>query len=245
MRRFAWGKVASFRISADRPSARNGIHDPGRQRRASERMKSGLDQRPLEVGCPDLPGLRQLQWSWCHLGSKCRRRQFSVLGIDQPTARGGLARRCISFFSQGIPQFVRDRSLRWLGHANLIREQLEVPLRDVVGIGLRSRDGVRKTTMRMRRTGQGDSVAEVPLGSSRRLVENIGYLRVPSMDDRMIDAALRNMEAFRNAEGLIIEVRGIGGGTDGILMAPYGFFVDDKAPPYVSNIAAYRLHRAF
>jgi C-terminal processing protease CtpA/Prc len=74
---------------------------------------------------------------------------------------------------------------------------------------------------------------------------NIGYLRIPEMDDRLRDSLVSDIKSFGNTKGLIIDVRDNGGGTYGVMRAIYGFFVPDDAKPKVTNIAAYRLSPTF
>jgi hypothetical protein len=84
------------------------------------------------------------------------------------------------------------------------------------------------------------SLAEVQLGTSRR-IGDIGYLRLPAMDDQLIPEAKSRMEAFRDTTGLIIDVRGNGGGRYGLMRTLFGYFQPPEAAPFVCNVAAYRL----
>ena len=52
-------------------------------------------------------------------------------------------------------------------------------------------------------------------------------------------------QQFKRTNGLIIDVRGNRGGYYPILQALYGYFLGDNDPPYVANIAAYRLSSRF
>ena len=74
---------------------------------------------------------------------------------------------------------------------------------------------------------------------------NIGYIRIPVMDDRLVEATAAQIKAFRNTSGLIIDVRDNGGGNYGTMRGIYGFFVPDDASPHVTNIASYRLSASF
>ena len=79
----------------------------------------------------------------------------------------------------------------------------------------------------------------------RKLEGNIGYVRIPAMDNRLVEPVVGAIKRFRDTDGLIIDVRGNGGGTYAIMRGIYGFFVPDGAKPYVTNIAAYRLSAQF
>jgi len=149
------------------------------------------------------------------------------------------------FVAHASPQLIRRRSLDWLGQIELLRAELNLPNDEIVVVGLKSADGTRQTTKRLRPTRQGYSVARLRLRPTRTLEGNIGYLRIPTMDDRLVDSVVSEMKSFQNTSGLIIDVRDNGGGTYGIMRALYGFFVPDDAPPKVTNIAAYRLSPSF
>ena len=146
---------------------------------------------------------------------------------------------------QGSPQLIRRRSLGWLGLFTILRDELGVPNSDTVSIGLRSADGKKQCQQTHRLNQAGYSVAMLRLGHSRLLDDNIGYLRIPRMDRRLVDITVRKIREFRDTDGLIIDVRNNAGGTYFLLHLIYGFFVPDEAEPYVSNIAAYRLSPRF
>jgi C-terminal processing protease CtpA/Prc len=84
------------------------------------------------------------------------------------------------------------------------------------------------------------SLAAITLGESRE-IGDIGYMRLPEMDDELIPEVKKHMEAFRDTIGLIIDVRGNGGGRYGLLRTLFGYFRPADAGPFVCNIAAYRL----
>lgn len=88
------------------------------------------------------------------------------------------------------------------------------------------------------------SLAKIQLGDSRR-IGDIGYLRLPEMDDKLIPEAKQRMEEFRDTAGLIIDIRGNGGGTYGLMRTLFGYFLPADAAPFVCNIAAYRLAPQF
>jgi peptidase S41-like protein len=149
------------------------------------------------------------------------------------------------YVPQGSPQLVRRRSLSWIGRVNVIRAELGLPAKEIVVVGLRSADGKKQVEDRLRLTGQGYGVAKVRLGKPRMLDGNVGYLRIPAMDKRLVESTVEHIKQFRDTAGLIIDVRDNGGGTYHLLRAIYGFFVPEDAEPYVTNIAAYRLSHRF
>ncbi|MCH8215963.1 MAG: hypothetical protein IH892_04245 [Planctomycetes bacterium] len=154
------------------------------------------------------------------------------------------------YVPRGSPQFVRQRSLSclvlsWLGLVNVLRDDLHLPKSETVIIGLRSIDGKKRVQQRQRVTQQGFEIAKVRLQVTRRLDGNIGYIRIPAMENRLVEPIVGYIKEFRDTEGLIFDVRGNSGGTYAILRGIYGFFMPDHAQPYVTNIAAYRLSSRF
>ena len=162
---------------------------------------------------------------------------------DEPLERwlGAAAR----YVQRGSPQLIRRRSLDRLGEVGLLREELKLAASETVTIGLRSEDGGKHATQHLRLTRQGYRVAQVRQGRTRLLDGNIGYLRIPAMDDRLVELTAAKIKSFRETRGLIIDVRNNGGGTYGLMRGIYGFFVPDDARPHVTNIAAYRLSANF
>ena len=149
------------------------------------------------------------------------------------------------FVARGSPQFVRRRSIERLGDLGPIREELGLPPSEVVVIGLRSEDGLEHATRRLRPANQRYGIARVRPGPTRLLGGDIGYLRIPEMDDRLVEPSVAAIRSFRGTKGLIIDVRDNEGGTYGVMRGIYGFFVPDDAGPRVTNIAAYRLAADF
>lgn len=149
------------------------------------------------------------------------------------------------FAPHGSSQLIRHRSLRWLGRVALMREELGLPAEQIVTLVLRSRDDSQRKSKRLRITQQRYSVASVRMQGSRMLTDNIGYLRIPKMDKRLVESTVRTIKAYQNTDAMIIDVRDNGGGTQHILRAIYGFFVPHDAQPYVNNIAAYRMSDLF
>jgi len=149
------------------------------------------------------------------------------------------------FIARASPQLTRRRSLESMGKVTFIRSELSLPQNDIVEVGLKSADGEKRTMKRLRITAQPYFPARLHLRTSHLLDGNIGYLRIPTMDDRLVDPVVNQVKSFRDTKGLIIDVRDNGGGTYGVMRAIYGFFLPDDARPKVTNIAAYRLSPTF
>ena len=149
------------------------------------------------------------------------------------------------YVPRGSPQLVHRHCMHWLGRAAVVRIELGLPAKETVLVGLRSADGTKKLEKRLRLTGQGYSVAQMRLKQTCLLDGNLGYIRLASMDERLVSSTVDHIRSFRDTAGLLIDVRDNGGGTYHILRAIYGYFVPDHAEPYVTNIAAYRLSPQF
>ncbi len=79
---------------------------------------------------------------------------------------------------------------------------------------------------------------------SHLLAENIGYLRIKSMN-KSIDKVHRAMADFSDTDGLIIDIRNNGGGTYDILDAIYGYFLPENDIGKIVNVAAVKKSKAF
>ena len=84
-----------------------------------------------------------------------------------------------------------------------------------------------------------------PRRESGIIDENIGYLRIEKMDDRLIPHIETSMDNFRDTDGLIIDVRGNGGGTRLPLIVLAGYLLSPDEEPWIGNVARYRLSDRF
>jgi C-terminal processing protease CtpA/Prc len=64
------------------------------------------------------------------------------------------------------------------------------------------------------------------------------------MDDS-VDALRAAMDAFADTRGLVVDVRGNGGGSRDLLLALAGYLIGPDEPAVVGNVAAYRLAPGF
>ena len=145
---------------------------------------------------------------------------------------------------QASNQLIRHQSLRQLRSLERMRDELGLSDSKFVELTLQSIDGLTKKTLKLKTSKKRLASGKIAFGESRMLKDNIGYLRIDSMYDA-VDDVVDEMKSFQNTAGLIIDVRGNRGGRYEILNALYGFFIDEDALPYVSNIAAYRLSDKF
>lgn len=147
----------------------------------------------------------------------------------------------------GSTQLVRARALRELRNFELIRKViLKQADRPTVTCTLAS--GVSDSNpvdVEFYMSSDRPIYGHWPRNKSRVTEENIGYLRIEEMDDQLIPHIETSMNAFRNTDGLIVDVRSNGGGTrlPLIVLASYLLGPDDE--PWVGNVGRYRLSERF
>jgi hypothetical protein len=81
-----------------------------------------------------------------------------------------------------------------------------------------------------------------PRSAPRGLPSDVGYLRISKMDadGDPVDGLVESMASFRETRGLVIDVRGNGGGRRDVLRALFPFFLGPDERPRVANVAALR-----
>jgi len=142
----------------------------------------------------------------------------------------------------GSPQLVRRHAVENLRYFQYLRREFGRPTSDTAKLTLASADGGTRTSdvpvVRDRPT-----YGTWPRGSHRVLDGGIGYLRIATMSDRAGDVRgiVEAFERFRDAPGLVIDVRGNGGGSRDLLAALFPRFMRPGDPPRVVNVAAVRL----
>jgi C-terminal processing protease CtpA/Prc len=84
---------------------------------------------------------------------------------------------------------------------------------------------------------------EWPRTRSRVLDGNVGYLRIAEMDDapEFLAAIEDSMASFRSTKGLVIDVRGNGGGSRVALRALFPHFMKEGDAPRIANVAKFRV----
>ena len=151
--------------------------------------------------------------------------------------------RSTKTLAAGSKQFVRFRGLRNLRLLNANRVAAGQDLSSEVEVVLANAAGEEHTT-RVAVAERKPVYGPWPRTDSHRMLEgNVGYLRVASMDDDkdFIQGLIEAMQSFRETRGLIIDVRGNGGGTRDALRTLYPYFLSPEAGPRVVNVASYRL----
>ncbi len=145
--------------------------------------------------------------------------------------------------AKGSPQLVRRHSVRNLRYVGRVRQELGLPDEPRLKVELVDADGGNAATVERPVVGRRAAYGSWPRRDTGVLEGNVGYLRIAHMDHEpeFLDGLGRAMEDFRDTSALIIDVRGNGGGRRNALRLLLPYFLAPDAPPYVANLAAYRL----
>ena len=162
------------------------------------------------------------------------------------TAMGGLAiGKWIAAAQEGVPrasaQYQQRATFESLSSAGALAWQLGLgEVKDLTLI-LTSTDGPKTAESKVRLANR-VSFRDWPDGSTRRIGE-FGYLRIPEMaSTKAFVASLdKAMQDFRDTHGLVIDVRGNGGGTQDAIRTLLPYFMKPDDPLKIINVAAYRL----
>jgi len=144
---------------------------------------------------------------------------------------------------RGSPAAARFRALRLLRHPALLGGELGLPPGSEVVLTLARLDGTDPTERPLALQEEKPLYGTWPRGAHRRLEGDIGYLRLARMEAApgFLDELDAAMEGFRDTRGLVIDVRGNGGGSRDALLRLFPYFLRPDDPPRVANVAAYRL----
>ena len=145
---------------------------------------------------------------------------------------------------KGSPQLVRRRSLRSLREIGVVRAARGLAESAEVELTLVSAQGGESRKIRLPLAGSKPVYGRWPKGGSRVLDGGAGYLRLARMDDQAVEAIHTWMPRFRDTTGLVVDVRGNGGGARQALRALYPYLVRGDAAPRVVNVARARRHPA-
>jgi hypothetical protein len=140
------------------------------------------------------------------------------------------------------PQFVRWRSVDLLRRIQHWRLESNQDLCDIVEVELS--DGTNTVTRTLEVLPKSQPRPKQVEKDSGILDNQIGYLRLAKMDEEAVSVIQTWLPKFKDTNGLIVDMRGNGGGSRAALreLAPY--FIFDETP-VVASVAAYRLHPDF
>ena len=151
------------------------------------------------------------------------------------------------FSPQGSPQYRKHQALRLIRRLDRIQNLLALQPDDQLRVSLQREDttGAEDSSLSLSVSDRFPTFGSFPQKSSQLLEHDIGYLRIAAMDERAVTEIHTWMPRFREANGLIIDVRGNGGGRRTALLAIADFLIGPEESPVVANVAKYRLHADF
>jgi C-terminal processing protease CtpA/Prc len=138
---------------------------------------------------------------------------------------------------QGSPSFRTREALRLLRQLDLCREVLGDRARDDLEVVLS--DGTKRTKLRLGLAPRQPIYGPWPRERAPGIDGEVGYLPLPRMDDDAARRVREWMPRLRDAEGLVVDVRGNGGGTREALLALHPWLAGTR----VASAAKHR--RAF
>jgi C-terminal processing protease CtpA/Prc len=133
--------------------------------------------------------------------------------------------------------------VRTLRYVNYLRQELGLERKGHLRVELRSTDGKSTKMLDLPLAERPPVFGTWPAGVTRTLPGHIGYLRIESMEEgtEFVRGLHQAMAGLRDTKGLIIDVRGNGGGSRDAVRELFPYFMTDKDAPRVANVAAYRL----
>ncbi|MEC4727438.1 hypothetical protein HWQ46_17985 [Shewanella sp. D64] len=126
----------------------------------------------------------------------------------------------------------------------LIRARFDFPEAELINIGLGDGDKII-TEVKVRKSARPLRVKRIALGKSRYLSHGVAYLRIKKMDKSLLAGIIAKMTEYQNSSGLIIDIRGNGGGSYHISDALFGYFLPPGQAAKVVNVRAYKLSPDF
>jgi C-terminal processing protease CtpA/Prc len=146
--------------------------------------------------------------------------------------------------ANGSPQLVRRRALGDMREIDEVRRALGEATGVPLMVTFSTADGSETIDRELELSSRRPTYGSWPRSQSAILEGDIGYLRIVQMNDE-VDTLHEAMEGFIDTKGLIVDVRGNGGGTRELLLALGGYLIDPKEPAVVGNIAQYRQSSRF
>ena len=148
------------------------------------------------------------------------------------------------FAADGSPQFRRSRAIEFAHWTQLIRKELGRETTMSIAIGLEDEVGNRERILQLpiEERLPGFIVRRAPRSATRHSGD-IGYVPLQQMqsDEHFLATLSRDMNELRDTHGLIIDVRGNGGGSRAALRMLLPYFMCPDDPPRIVNAAQYRL----
>ena len=149
------------------------------------------------------------------------------------------------YVAAGSPQFVRRESQRWLRAVQMLRGDMDLPQRDEVDVVVATADGASRRTLMLKVSERPPQFGVWPRTETELLDGNVGYLRLAQMRPEAADEVRKAVERFGSTLGMVVDVRGNGGGSRDALLALLPALMVEGSAPRIVNVAAYRAWEGF
>ncbi len=142
---------------------------------------------------------------------------------------------------QASPQYRRLLALEQLSDVRTVSRQL-METRNQFNVTLTDDIRIESKTVALV-PARSRSGGTWPAAESSLRSDGLGYLRIAEMDDstKFIDSLNEWMKRFKDTRGLIMDVRGNGGGTQDAIKTILPWLLKPGSPMKIINVAAYRL----
>jgi hypothetical protein len=148
------------------------------------------------------------------------------------------------YVPDGSPALIRERSTGTLRYANLVRDELGLPHKPTIALRLRNADGASTKDLEVAIGSDRAIYGRWPRSESRVLDSGFGYIRIETMalDADALANLERTLDSMADTPGLIIDVRGNGGGfRDAINIVLPRLLDATKPTARVVNVARLKL----
>lgn len=167
-----------------------------------------------------------------------------LVAIDGVPVEDWLA-AAAKYVASGSPQLVRREAQRWLRAVQMLRGDMGLPQLDDVEVVVAGANGASPRTLTLPVSERLPQFGVWPRTESELLEGNLGYLRLGQMRPEAAEDVRAALENYASTAGLIVDVRGNGGGSrDALLALLPALMVPDDAPRVV-NVAAFRAWEGF
>lgn len=148
-----------------------------------------------------------------------------------------------AYVARGAAAYREHRATRVLRSLGLLRADLALPAADAVVVTLCDASGKRTKSVTRRVASSPPRFGTWPRTPTHTRDDGIAVVRIESMDDEpeFLDRIEREVERAKDAKGLILDVRGNGGGSRALLVRLAPHFLDPEGSPVIANVAAKRL----
>jgi hypothetical protein len=150
------------------------------------------------------------------------------------------------YIAKGSPQYRRRHGLRHIRAIQQCRGEMGLEQKAALDVEIVSRDGQASKSSTLMVSESFPLYGEwPPVRQPGILTGNIGYLRLELMNGDAVRLLQKWLPRFRATDGLIVDVRGNGGGMRTPIFELAGYLLSKDDAPRIGNVAKYRLAEKF